>query len=122
MPAQWLHVQDELYDRLRGPAENMNVLATAYSDEEENDSPFSDFRGTNRHEPMLLTVNYGNGRIFHTPLGHAAYSMECVGFIVLFQRGAEWAATGAVSQTDIPADFPTAEKVSQRAWGKAKQN
>ncbi len=122
MPPQWLHVQDELYDRLRGPAENMNVLATAYSDEEKNDSPFSDFRGTNRHEPMLLTVNYGNGRVFHTPLGHAAYSMECVGFIVLFQRGAEWAATGAVGKTEIPSDFPTAEKVSQRVWEKAKPN
>ena len=116
MPMQWLHAQDELYDRLRGPAENMNVLATAYSDEEKNDSPFSDLRGTNRHEPMMLTVNYGNGRVFHTPLGHTDYSMECVGFIVLLQRGAEWAAKGDVSQSTIPPDFPTAEKVSQRKW------
>jgi len=122
MPPQWLHAQDELYDRLRGPAENMNVLATAYSDKEKNDSPFSDFTGTDRHEPMMLTVNYGNGRVFHTPLGHADYSMECVGFIVLFQRGAEWAATGAVSQSDIPPDFPTAEKVSQRAWKNQMRN
>lgn len=118
MPASWLHAQDELYDRLRGPAENMNVLATAYSDEEKNDSPFSDFRGTNRHEPMVVTVYYGNGRVFHTPLGHTDYSMECVGFIVLLQRGAEWAATGKVSQTALPGDFPTKEKVSQRKWEK----
>ena len=116
MPKQWLHAKDELYDRLRGPAENMNVLATAYSDEELNDSPFSDLRGTNRHEPMMLTVNYGNGRIFHTPLGHTYYSMECVGFITLLQRGAEWAATGAVSNEEIPLDFPTADKVSRRKW------
>ncbi|MDH4092325.1 MAG: ThuA domain-containing protein [Cyclobacteriaceae bacterium] len=116
MPQQWLHARDELYDRLRGPAENMNILATAYSDEEKNDSPFSDLRGTNRHEPMMLTVNYGKGRIFHTPLGHTYYSMECVGFIVSLQRGAEWAATGKVSQGEIPADFPTAQNVSQRKW------
>jgi len=119
MPHQWLHAQDELYDRLRGPAENMNVLATAYSDEEKNDSPFSDFSGTNRHEPMVFTVNYGNGRVFHTPLGHTDYSMECVGFIVLLQRGAEWAATGNVNQNSIPSDFPTKEKISQRKWEKS---
>lgn len=32
MPAVWLHAKDELYDRLRGPAENMTVLATSWSD------------------------------------------------------------------------------------------
>jgi len=118
MPKQWLHAQDELYDRLRGPAENMNVLATAYSEKEKNDSPFSDLSGTNRHEPMMLTVNYGNGRVFHTPMGHTDYSMECVGFIVTLQRGTEWAATGNVSQTEIPKDFPTADSVRQRKWEK----
>jgi type 1 glutamine amidotransferase len=115
MPQQWMHAQDELYDRLRGPADNMTVLATAFSDEEKNASPFSPLRGTNRHEPMMLTVNYGSGRVFQTPLGHTDYSMECVGFMVTFQRAAEWAATGKVSQR-IPKDFPTAEKVSQRKW------
>jgi type 1 glutamine amidotransferase len=118
MPREWLHAKDELYDRLRGPAENMSILATAYSDEEKNDSPFSDLRGTNRHEPMMLTVEYGSGRVFHTPLGHTDYSMECVGFIVTLQRGAEWAATGEVSQTELPDDFPTGERISQRKWSK----
>jgi uncharacterized protein len=115
MPTQWLHAQDELYDRLRGPAENMKVLATAYSDEEKNASPFSPLRGTARHEPMMLTVNYGKGRVFQTPLGHSDYSMECTGFIITFQRAAEWAATGKVS-VKIPDDFPTVSKVSQRPW------
>lgn len=117
MPAQWLHAQDEMYDRLRGPAENMKILATAYSDEAKNASPFSPLRGTSRHEPMVMTVNYGKGRVFHTPMGHTDYSMECVGFITLLQRGTEWAATGKVT-TKIPADFPTADKVSQRKWTK----
>jgi uncharacterized protein len=117
MPPRWLHAQDELYDRLRGPAENMKILATAYSDEEKNASPFSPLRGTSRHEPMMIAVNYGKGRTFHTPLGHTDYSMECVGFITLFQRGAEWAATGKVT-TKIPSDFPTADKVSTRKWVK----
>lgn len=108
MPKQWLHAQDELYDRLRGPAENLDVLATAYSDPEK--------RGTDRHEPMIMTIDYGKGRVFHTPMGHADYSFECVGFITTFNRGTEWAATGKVTQTEIPEDFPTAEKVSQRSF------
>jgi type 1 glutamine amidotransferase len=117
MPAKWLHAQDELYDRLRGPAENMKVLATAYSDEEKNASPFSPLRGTARHEPMMLAVTYGKGRVFQTPMGHTDYSMECVGFITTLQRAAEWAATGKVT-AKIPDDFPTADKVSQRKWTK----
>lgn len=116
MPSEWLHAPDELYDRLRGPAENMTVLATSYSDEEQNASPFSPLRGTNRHEPMMMAIDYGKGRVFHTPMGHTDYSIECVGFITMFQRAAEWAATGNVMQTNIPADFPTADKSSQRPW------
>ena len=86
----------------------MSILATAYAAKEHG--------GSGRHEPMLMTINYGEGRIFHTPMGHADYSQECVGFIVTFQRGTEWAATGKVTQTEVPTDFPTADKVSQRKF------
>jgi cytochrome c oxidase cbb3-type subunit 3 len=37
-----------------------------------------------------------------------------VDFVVTFQRGTEWAATGAVTQS-VPSDFPTPDKVSVRA-------
>jgi type 1 glutamine amidotransferase len=107
MPTKWLHTKDELYDRLRGPAENMKVLATSYSSKE--------MKGTDRHEPMLITIDYGKGRIFHTPMGHIDYSVECVGFITCLLRGAEWAATGKVTFL-IPQDFPTAEKTSSRLF------
>lgn len=116
LPKDWIHGPDELYDRLRGPAEHMNVLATAYSDVEGNSPPWDkSTKGTGRHEPMLMTIDFGQGRTFHSTLGHADYSMESVGFIVSFQRGAEWAASGKVTQA-IPQDFPTATKTSVRPW------
>jgi len=46
-------------------------------------------------------------------MGHADYSMRCAGFQATLCRGAEWAATGKVTQ-EIPKDFPTANKVSTR--------
>jgi type 1 glutamine amidotransferase len=109
MPRAWMHVKDELYDLLRGPGENMNILATAYADKAKG--------GSGRHEPMIFTVDYGKGRVFHTPMGHGDYSMECAGFITTFVRGAEWAATGKVT-LPIPDDFPTEDKLSQRKFGK----
>ena len=62
----------------------MTVLATALSDSERG--------GTGRDEPQLLALTYGKGRVFHTFLGGTAESVECVGFQVTLQRGAEWAA------------------------------
>jgi type 1 glutamine amidotransferase len=105
LPPLWMHTKDELYDSLRGPAENLHVLATAYSAPE--------FDGTRRHEPKLMTLDYGNGRIFHTVLGHTDYSINCVGFVTTLQRGTEWAATGKVTQ-EVPKDFPTADESSSR--------
>ena len=107
MPRQWLHVNDELYDKLRGPGENIHILATALAESSKG--------GTGRHEPMIFTVDYGKGRVFHTPMGHGNDSQECVGFITTLVRGCEWAATGKVT-LPIPADFPTADKTSQRKF------
>lgn len=116
LPKIWLHAKDELYDRMRGPGKNMTVLATAYSDVEKNGPPWNPkVKGTGRHEPMLMTVDYGKGKVFHTALGHWDYSMECVGFITTFQRGSEWVATGKVTQK-VPQDFPTQDKGSARKW------
>ncbi|MEZ4905271.1 MAG: ThuA domain-containing protein [Spirosomataceae bacterium] len=107
MPLKWMHTKDEMYDRLRGPAENMEVLATAFSPK--------DNKGTDRNEPMMMTIKFGKGRVFHTPMGHIDYSVECVGFITCLQRGAEWAATGKVT-LPIPPDFPTENAISERKF------
>ena len=111
LPAAWLHAQDELYDRLRGPGIVDEVLFWAYSDPET--------RGSGRDEIAMLTVNYGKARIYHTTLGHVGSTltdntaMQCTGFQVTLLRGAEWAATGQVTQP-VPDDFPTATTGSLR--------
>ncbi len=105
LPRVWMHATDELYDSLRGPARNLTILATAYSDPATG--------GTGRDEPVLFTVRYGKGRVFQTTLGHNEAAMRGVGFIVTLQRGTEWAATGHVTQP-VPNDFPTADAVHVR--------
>jgi hypothetical protein len=110
LPVEWLHGTDELYSQLRGPAKNMQILATAFADSAAGG-------GTMRDEPILIAITYGKGRIFHTTMGHAdeggGPSMHCAGFIVTLQRGAEWAVTGDVTQK-VPWDFPSAAGVVLR--------
>lgn len=116
LPKAWGHFKDELYGKLRGPAKNMEVLATAFDDPE--------LHGTGRNEPVLWTVNWGKGRVFVNLMGHVnknpelLYAMECTGFQVTLLRGAEWAATGEVHQ-DIPKDFPKDGNISFRKDFKA---
>ncbi|TWT52492.1 Trehalose utilization [Rubripirellula amarantea] len=114
LPRAWMHAKDELYQQLRGPANNMSILATAYADPQ--------MKGTGRHEPMLMTIDYKQGRIFHTPMGDNDGSMECVGFITTLVRGTEWAATGKVTLTDTPEDFPTSTDVKVRKFETAVAN
>lgn len=106
LPPVWMHQGDELYARLRGPGRNMTVLATAFSDPQNN--------GSGRDEPQLMVLSYGKGRIFHTTMGHDVNALSSVDFVVTLQRGTEWAATGQVTQK-VPASFPTATTVAYRA-------
>ena len=105
LPKEWLHVADELYDRMRGPAVNVTVLASAMTDPKTG--------GSGEEEPVLMTISYGKGRVFHSVMGHGPDEMKCVGFIVTLQRGTEWAATGKVTQK-VPADFPTTTETKVR--------
>ncbi|MFO0888518.1 MAG: ThuA domain-containing protein [Isosphaeraceae bacterium] len=103
MPAEWLHAKDELYHGQRGPAEDMHILATAFSAKDKG--------GTGTNEPMIWVIPFGKGRVFTTVLGHVMgdenVAIRCVGFKTVMLRGTEWAATGKVT-IPIPDDFPTA--------------
>lgn len=126
MPLVWMQADDELYHGMRGPAANLEVLATAFSDARE--------WGSANHEPVVWTVGYGAGRVFVTVLGHrmaddfaydpatsrvgeidsganGAKAVHSVGFQTLLARGAEWAATGGVT-IPVPLEFPTSNTPS----------
>ncbi len=105
LPKVFMHSADELYSWLRGPAKNVTVLATAYSDPNK--------RGSGEHEPMLMTIRFGQGRVFHTAIGHAGPQCQSVAFITTFLRGPQWAATGNVT-LGVPDDFPGPEEPSVR--------
>ncbi len=83
--------------------EDFLVLATA--------SASNSFGGRGQGEPVLVAKTVGQGRVFITMLGtpdlDENQALKCAGFIVTLQRGAEWAATGTVTQA-VPFDFPTA--------------
>ncbi len=101
LPMRWMHATDELYSRLRGPAENVEILSASRSDL------------TNELEPNMMVLSFGKGRVFHTTLGHADYSMLERGFYTILQRGTEWAATGDVKAcAAVPDDFNSADKVT----------
>ena len=97
---------------MRGPGGIKDLLYTAYS--------FPEQKGSGREEPLVFTVQYGKGRVFHIMLGHCGDSLEdnpamqCAGFQTLLLRGSEWCAKGKVTQK-VPKDFPTADNVSLRS-------
>lgn len=104
LPDKWMHTKDECYHSLRGPAENLTVLASARA------------LKTGEMEPMLMAIAFGQGRVFHTTLGHAVDAINGLGFQVTFTRGVEWAATGRVTQPapaagELPADRAAVREV-----------
>jgi len=74
---------DELYAKLQGNAP-INVLVEA-------DSDFS-----HKTEPLVFTLDYGKGRVFHETFGHDGKALENPTVQKLTVRGCEWAATGKV--------------------------
>jgi type 1 glutamine amidotransferase len=74
---------DELYGKLQGDGP-INVLVEADSD------------WSKKTEPLVFTLDYGAGRVFHETFGHDAKALQTPAVRTLIQRGCEWAATGKV--------------------------
>ncbi|MDP6368260.1 MAG: DUF1080 domain-containing protein, partial [Planctomycetota bacterium] len=87
---------DELYHNLvHMHGTDYRILASAVSAKESG--------GTGRREPMAIVKEFGQGRIFHTPLGHVWPGVEATqashrdpALRELIVRGTQWAATGQV--------------------------
>jgi len=104
LPKTWMHAQDELYHGQRGPAADMQILASAFDDPKQG--------GTGVHEAMLWVIPYGKGRVVTNVMGHEnGKSLQCVGFVTIMNRTCEWLATGKVT-VPVPDNFPTPEKSS----------
>ena len=94
---------DELYHGLESRhGTTFHELASAYSE--------ASLGGTAKREPMLITTQFGAGRVFQTMLGHvwpgaddgqhkgnSMIAFQREGFQRTLVRGAEWAATGVVT-------------------------
>jgi len=78
-------ISDELYFCLTGSPE-VRILLTARSEV------------TKKDEPMGFVLQYGKGRVFHTPLGHDVKGLTAPGFVQLLRGACEWAATGDVTE------------------------
>lgn len=123
LPPVWMHASDELYHNMRGPAKNLTVLSSAWSDPAQRGSAF--------HEPLTWEVAYGQGRAIVTSMGHLwaggmergeNVSLQCIGFQTVFARACEYAATGEVTLS-VPDDFPGPDTASpvpphRLAWSK----
>lgn len=100
--------KDELYANLKWqPEGTYHLLATAWDDHSlYQGKARQPIPGPGIHQPMLWTLQYGQGRVFTTVLGHDAPAVEMPAFKVTFTRGAEWAATGSVTLPVPPEMAP----------------
>ena len=71
---------DELYYDFKEGNKPIHILATAHSNVMDKDYP------------MALTVEYGKGRVFTTPLGHDVKALRTPAVGDLLRRGTAWAA------------------------------
>ena len=71
---------DELYYDFKEGDRLITVLATAHSKDLDKDSP------------MAMTVQFGKGRVFNTPLGHDVRALKSPEVAELIRRGTAWAA------------------------------
>jgi hypothetical protein len=108
LPRAWKTPDIEVYHFARGPAKNLTVLSYGYDPE------------TKMNWPLEWTVAYGRGRVYTSTFGHVwagdtdPARMRCAGVQTIVMRALQWLAGRPVT-FPVPADFPTADRISVRA-------
>jgi hypothetical protein len=108
LPRAWLTPDIEVYYFARGPARNLTVLSYGFD-------PV-----TKLNWPLEWTVTYGQGRVYTSTFGHVwkgdtqPARMRCAGVQTIVVRALQWLARREVT-LPVPADFPTADKISVRS-------
>jgi hypothetical protein len=107
-PQTWRTPALEVYYDARGPANNLTVLSYGL-----------DPQGK-QYWPLEWTVTYGEGRVYSSSFGHIwsdesetkqPVDLLAVDEQILIQRTLQWLAKRPVT-VPLPANFPTAEKIS----------
>lgn len=107
LPRDWLTPDIEVYYYARGPAQDLTVLSHGFDPR------------TQMNWPLEWTVAYGRGRVYTSTFGHVwkgdtqPARMRCAGLQTVVVRALQWLAGREVTWP-VPADFPTADKVSVR--------
>lgn len=108
LPRAWLTPDIEVYYFARGPARNLTVLSYGFD-------PV-----TKLNWPLEWTVTYGQSRVYTSTFGHVwkgdtqPARMRCAGVQTIVVRALQWLARREVT-FPVPADFPTADKISVRS-------
>lgn len=108
LPRAWLTPDIEVYYFARGPARNLTVLSYGFD-------PV-----TKLNWPLEWSVTYGRGRVYTSTFGHVwkgdtqPARMRCAGVQTIVVRALQWLARREVT-LPVPADFPTADKISVRS-------
>lgn len=108
LPRAWLTPDIEVYYFARGPARNLTVLSFGFD-------PV-----TKLNWPLEWIVTYGQGRVYTSTFGHVwkgdtqPARMRCAGVQTIVVRALQWLARREVT-FPVPADFPTADKISVRS-------
>ncbi len=109
LPRAWQTPDIEVYYYARGPAKNLTVLSYGFDPR------------TQMNWPLEWVVTHGQGRVYTSTFGHVwkddppqPERMRCAGVQTIAVRALQWLAHRDPTRP-VPADFPTAEKMSVRS-------
>jgi len=113
LDTSWKTVNDDLFAGSRWhPEAQVEILASVFDDLNDYRTPnfppahhpvnipgdrIENMNGVDNDQAVAWTNRYGEGRVFVITIGHDQDTIRRHGFVSLFCRGVEWAATGKVT-------------------------